>query len=112
MATYERDSAIHSYQPPSHPMPGNENWTMYEVPKEHTIAKVTNESHRKNIVAEGRVTGTEAVASLLAVATTSTIKDVVGARAKAKAKGKGGGNRVTGTTPPVPGIGHRWSWKR
>ena len=42
---------------------------------------------------------------MLAVATTSTIKDVVGARAKAKAKGKGGGNRVTGTTPPVPGTG-------
>jgi hypothetical protein len=102
MATDERDTAISSYQHPKHPMPDNENWTMYEVPKEHTIAKVTNESHRKSIVAEGRVTGAEAVASLLAVATTSTIRDVSGAKAKATPKK---GKPATGTTPPVPAIG-------
>ena len=76
-----------SYQHASYP--DNPNWMMYEVPKEHTISKLTSEMHQRSTQAEGLVTDPAAVQSLLNIASASQIRDVsVGAPT---GRGRGGG---------------------
>ena len=90
MALDEAAMAKDSYQHPKYPE--NPNWMMYEVPKEHTIAKVQSEIHRRNVQAEGSVTDPAAAQSLVNIASASQIRDVSVGAPTGRGAGRGVGN--------------------